>query len=90
MQNRKLRNALAKLCLSSHQLYIETSHHRNIQKANRKCVLCNLNETEDEVHFTLLCPAYVDLKTVYPQIFLSKTKCIQIHHIIKFFKTKST
>lgn len=67
IQNKKLRNALAKLRLSSHQLYIETGRHRNITRADRKCVLCNLNDIEDEVHFTLICPAYADLRNQYIQ-----------------------
>lgn len=65
IQNRKLRNALAKLRLSSHQLCIETGRHRNIERVDRKCIVCNLNDIEDEVHFTLMCPAYADLRRQY-------------------------
>lgn len=61
MQNRKLRNAHAKLRMSSHQLNIETDRHRNVDSSNRKCAVCNLNDTEDQFHFTLICPAYETL-----------------------------
>ena len=65
MQNRKFRNALAKLRLSSHSLNIETGRHRNIDRSNRKCSACNLNDIEDEFHFTLICPAYENLRKQY-------------------------
>ena len=65
MQNRKFRNALAKLRLSSHSLNIETGRHRNIDRSNRKCSACNLNDIEDEFHFTLICSAYENLRKQY-------------------------
>ncbi len=65
IQNRKLRNIIAKLRLSSHQLNIETGRHRNIERNNRKCIVCPKDELEDEYHFVLICPAYSNLRTKY-------------------------
>ncbi|MEW8545252.1 MAG: hypothetical protein AB2693_17140, partial [Candidatus Thiodiazotropha sp.] len=65
VRNKKYRNAIAKIRLSSHQLNIETGRHTNIERSNRKCNLCNLNDLEDEYHFTLICPIYKDLRIAY-------------------------
>ena len=67
INNKKLRNALAKLRRSSHHLNIETGRHRNIERSQRKCILCNSQDLEDEYHFPLICPAYSDLRKVYIQ-----------------------
>ena len=67
LNNKKLRNAIAKLRLSSNQLNIEIGRHRNIVRADRKCIICNLNDIEDEYHFTLICPIYNDLRKDYLQ-----------------------
>ena len=67
IQNKKHRNAIAKLHLSSHQLNIETGRHTNIERLDRKCNLCKLDDLEDEYHFTLLCPIYKDLRIAYIQ-----------------------
>lgn len=72
IQNKKHRNAIAKLRLSSHQLNIETGRHTNIERSDRKCNLCNLNDLEDEYHFTLICPIYKDLRIAYIQKYFYK------------------
>ena len=65
LQNKKLRNALSKLRLSSHRLAVETGRHTNIRIArqNRKCIFCNTDDIEDEYHFVLICPLYSNLRT---------------------------
>ena len=59
------RNAVAKLRISAHQLLIETGRHRNIDRNDRKCTLCNLDQIEDEFHFILICPFYKDIRENY-------------------------
>ena len=59
------RNAVAKLRLSAHNLLIEIGRHRNIIRNERICLLCTLNEVEDEYHFLLICPAYNELRHLY-------------------------
>ena len=63
---RKFRFALARLRTSSHGLEIEAGRWaRPTWKpvAERLCFLCNT--LEDEVHFTLECPAYSNLRSQY-------------------------
>ena len=72
IQNKKHRNAKAKLRISSHQLNIETGRHTNIERLDRKCYLCNLDDLEDEYLFTLICPIYKDLRIAYTQKYFYK------------------
>lgn len=77
MKNRSLIKLLARIRLSSHNLNIESGRHRNINRQNRLCILCNTNDIEDEYHFILICSAYRELRashipryyTVRPSMF---------------------
>ena len=61
IKKRKYRQILSKIRLSSHQLAIEKGRHNNKERNQRKFPLCNSN-IEDEFHFILICPAYIDLR----------------------------
>ena len=61
----KLRTALSRLRVSSHDLQIENGRYHNIPRENRKCVLCNLNQVESEFHFVMVCPLFTDLRRKY-------------------------
>lgn len=67
----KFRVALSKLRLSSHQLRIETGRHapNRIERNQRKCLLCNSPDIEDEYHFVLICPVFDVLRKKYIQRF---------------------
>ena len=65
LNNNKYRNTIAKIRLSSHKLCIETGRHQNIVRNQRKCLLCNLNDLEDEYHFILICPFYTHFRNEY-------------------------
>ena len=56
------RNILSKLRLTSHKLRIETGRHENIERNQRVCTWCNLNDLEDEFYFVLVCPFYETLR----------------------------
>ena len=64
---KKWRTNLAKFRLSSHQLRIETGRYGNkrVERSLRICICCDKNEIEDEYHFLLVCPAYVDLRAAH-------------------------
>ena len=64
----KLRNTLAELRVSSHDLCIETGGHNNIDRRDRKCFMCNNNDIEDEYHFVLTCSLYDSLRKQYISI----------------------
>ena len=67
VKNIKFRNIIAKLRLSLHQLCIETGRHTGIERTERKCVLCDLNDIENEYHFVCRCPVYYNLRRQYLQ-----------------------
>ena len=61
ISDHKLRRSLARLRTSSHALGVETSRHRrgdSIIESTRLCSTCNV--TEDESHFMLHCPKYLE------------------------------
>ena len=60
--NDKHRIALTRLRCSAHKLAIEEGRFRNIDRAQRKCNMCNLGCIENEYHFLLICPFYRDLR----------------------------
>ena len=39
--------------------------HNNIARAERVCRVCNMQQTESEYHFMLVCPAYRDLRVKF-------------------------
>jgi len=57
----KYRHILAKL-RSSYKLNIEIGRHNKIDRQDKKCIRRNLNDIEDEFHFVLVCPDYINLR----------------------------
>jgi len=56
---------ICKIRICAHKLNIESGRYRNIERAERKCTLCNDNVIEDEFHFIIQCPKYKDLRNKY-------------------------
>ena len=56
---------LSKFRTSSHELQIEKGRYINVVRSQRKCQKCNQNEVEDEYHFVLSCPFYLNLRQIY-------------------------
>ena len=46
-------------------MLIETGRHMNIARNQRKCSKCRLNEIQDEYHFILVCPYFIDLRNKF-------------------------
>ena len=65
VKNNKHRIALSRLRLSNHSLMIEKGRHLRpkLERHERKCFLCK-NELEDEKHFILKCPLYVEERSL--------------------------
>jgi hypothetical protein len=59
-----LRKYLTRIRISSHSLHVQTGRfHRNrIVRNERYCLYCNLHDVEDEYHFILICPCYIDIR----------------------------
>ena len=49
------RRCLTQLCISCHQLKIETGRYQGTLLQDRKCECCSSGEVEDEYHFLFHC-----------------------------------
>ena len=58
------RSTIAKLRCGSLPFNVETGRYKNVPLQLRTCILCDTHEIENEVHFTIDCPFYEDLR--YP------------------------
>ena len=58
---------MSQLRLSAHQLRIETGRYlqNRTDRAQRLCTLCDKSEVEDEYHFVIICPSYINLRQMY-------------------------
>ena len=55
------KKSIVKLRLSSHNLAIEEGRYAHIERTSRYCKIC-FEEMEDEMHFILVCPLYLNLR----------------------------
>ena len=65
LSNDTLRKHLSSFRLVSHRLEIEMGRHNNIPREQRFCKVCNMQQTESEYHFLLVCPAYNNLRVKF-------------------------
>ena len=63
----KFKSEFCRLLCSCHRLEVEVGRRTNIPRGDRICLLCPLNEVEDEIHFLLKCPKFNDLRTKFIQ-----------------------
>jgi len=56
---------ITRLRLSAHNLCTATERYRNIERSQRLCLNCELVEVEDEYHFVLICPKYIEIRKKY-------------------------
>ena len=83
----KYRFALSRLRLSSHSLAIETGRYTGIPRSERICTFCNMNVVENEFHFLLSCPQYINLQRKYlPAYYCSWPS---LHKLKSIFQTNS-
>jgi hypothetical protein len=59
------RRSITKLRISAHRLEIEAGRYKNIDKRDRICTNCNLNEVEDEEHLLMTCPKYAEQRKLF-------------------------
>ena len=86
---RRLRVALAKFRISNHELEIELGRQSNIERGNRICKLCKLNNKnciESEFHVLFECATYSDLRKLY--IGKEITDLINLHSFKNLMSTK--
>ena len=65
LRQRYLRGAMARLRCGNHSLMIEKGRYDNTPRAERKCLLCESNQIEDEEHFVMYCAHFSELRERY-------------------------
>jgi hypothetical protein len=60
IKNTKSRSCMARFRTSAHMLNIEMGRYQRVPRENRKCTKCEKNVVEDETHFLVTCPNYLD------------------------------
>lgn len=65
IMDKRLRIALCKFRVSSHDLEIECGRYTRIARNDRCCKICKSSFIENEYHFLLICPAYANLRKQY-------------------------
>ena len=84
LHNVKYIHILAKLRLSSHKLNIEIGRHNKIDRQDRKCIRCNSNDIEDEFHFVLVCPDYINLRNAYiPKYYSNRPSVLKFIELVQ-------
>lgn len=63
LKNRQKRSVLCKLRMGVLDLEIELGRRAGTLRDQRFCKLCHLNIVEDEIHFTMECPALADCRS---------------------------
>ena len=84
LSNDTLKKQLSSFRLVSHRLEIEMGRHNNIPREQRFCNVCNMQQTESEYHFLLVCPAYNDLRVKFlPRYCMSWPKLHKFDNLMK-------
>ena len=65
IKENEYKRALTRFRVSSHDLEIEKGRYDNVQPEHRICKLCNGGKIENEYHFLLVCPVYIDIRRTY-------------------------
>jgi hypothetical protein len=64
---KNLRFYITRIRMSAHTLRVQTGRYgqNRIPRSERYCLFCNTMDLEDEYHFVLICPCYVDIRKKY-------------------------
>ena len=58
--------------------------HNTIDRQDRKCIRCNLNNIEDECHFVLVSPDYINLRNAYiPKYYSNRPSVLKFIELVQ-------
>jgi hypothetical protein len=59
-------SSLCQIRISAHELKIERDRYKKpyVERSQRICEKCSSNQTEDELHFIINCPLYIDNREI--------------------------
>ena len=69
------KSVLCQYRVCAHFLNVENAkgRYKNLPRIERKCLFCNIGEMEDEFHFVLVSPAFLDIHEKYIKPYYYKT-----------------
>ena len=71
--NEPFRSNLIKFRTSNHMLPIERGRHLNIERIERRCKLCDVNDIGDEYHYLFCCSFFAEeRKKFIPKLYYKK------------------
>ena len=73
--------------LSSHPLLIETGRYSGVPCENRKCIYCDMDDIEDELHFVCICTKYTMLRNTYISRYYSRNP--SMHKFIELLNSNN-
>ena len=60
------------------------TRHNTIDRHDWKCIRCNLNDIEDEFHFVLACPDYINLRNAYiPKYYSNRPSVLKFIELVQ-------
>ena len=68
-----IRKHISRIRLSSHCLNVEIGRYQYKNRQDRLCESCTTQQIEDEFHFVLQCPKYVQLRKKYLNVYYYKS-----------------
>ena len=78
---------LCKFRTTHHRLPIEIGRWQNIERNNRKCLLCDTNIIGDEFHYILQCRYFEqNRKNLIPSYFRNRSNVLKFKNIITVTK----
>ena len=81
-----LRNGLVRMRVSSHSLRVQTGRYgaNRIPRNERRCIYCDMNDIDDELHFLCKCPCFDDLRRTYiKRYFYTRTNMYKLIELLK-------
>ena len=68
-----IRKHISRIRRSSHCLNVELGRYQNKNRQDRLCESCTIQQIEDEFHFVLQCPKYVQVRKKYRNAYYYKS-----------------
>jgi hypothetical protein len=77
------------MCVSAHNLNIETGRFYDLDGHERVCSMCNLNVVEDEYHYILQCEKYIDVRRRYlKKYYWLRLSCFKLVQLLSVHNIK--
>ena len=84
----KCRQIITKFRVSAHRLSIETGRYDDVSRQRRMCTKCTIRDVEDEFHFILICPYYIEIRRQFIKLYFYNRP--SVYKLTQLLDTKNT